>query len=340
MNNILTFTHDRQKALISQVSSKLNLPAQVIEKDLWVTIALEALFALPMSKHFVFKGGTSLSKGWNLIARFSEDIDISLSPEAFGGKYELEPSHSFVKNLKREGCEFTSTIIKVAFENKLAEMGITAGMVVVEAEDVNPEHHDKDPQTLYLKYPSLFDTRGYLLDPVKIEFGVRGLREPFSKVTIASMLSKETESTMYKENPFEVLAVEPRKTYMEKMMLLHEKFIKGINLDKAERQSRHLSDLYNMDRQGITAQVIADKELYKTLLKHRANYVRLKEIDYSIMELHNLSFIPPDDLMEFFKNDYEVMLSEMMYGDVPSFDEMIAALISLQQKIKQEASSK
>jgi hypothetical protein len=58
------------------------------------------------------------------------------------------------------------------------------------------------------------------------------------------------------------------------------------------------------------------------------------------MELHNLSFIPPDDLMEFFKNDYEVMLSEMMYGDVPSFDEMIAALISLQQKIQQEASSK
>ncbi|MFN7883459.1 MAG: nucleotidyl transferase AbiEii/AbiGii toxin family protein, partial [bacterium] len=93
MNNLLTFTQDRQKALIAQVSSKLNLPAQAIEKDLWVTIVLEALFSLPMSEHFVFKGGTSLSKGWNLITRFSEDIDISLSPEAFGGKYEVEPSH-------------------------------------------------------------------------------------------------------------------------------------------------------------------------------------------------------------------------------------------------------
>lgn len=333
MNNLLSFTLERQKALIAQVSSKLNLPAQAIEKDLWVTIVLEALFSLPMSEHFIFKGGTSLSKGWNLITRFSEDIDISLSPEAFGIKYEVEPTHSFVKKLKRMGCEFTSTVIKVAFENRLVEMGVPAGMVTIEAEDVNPVRRDKDPQTIYLKYPSLFDAGGYLLEPVKIEFGVRGLREPFSKVKIASMLSIETESPIYKETPFEVVAVEPRKTFMEKMMLLHEKFINGINLDKAERQSRHLSDLYNMDRQGITEQVIADKELYKTLLKHRANYVRLKGIDYSAMELHHLSFIPPDDVIEFFKSDYEKMKAEMMYGEMPEFEEMIIILRELNAKI-------
>lgn len=333
MNNLLSFTLERQKALIAQVSSKLNLPAQAIEKDLWATIVLEALFSLPMSEYFIFKGGTSLSKGWNLITRFSEDIDISLSPEAFGIKYEVEPTHSFVKKLKRVGCEFTSTVIKVAFENRLVEMGVPAGMVTIEAEDVNPVRRDKDPQTIYLKYPSLFDAGGYLLEPVKIEFGVRGLREPFSKVKIASMLSNETESPIYKETPFEVVAVEPRKTFMEKMMLLHEKFINGINLDKAERQSRHLSDLYNMDRQGITEQVIADKELYKTLLKHRANYVRLKGIDYSAMELHHLSFIPHADVIEFFKSDYEKMKAEMMYGEMPEFEEMIIILRELNAKI-------
>jgi len=333
MNNLLSFTLERQKALIAQVSSKLNLPAQVIEKDLWVTIVLEALFSLPMSEHFIFRGGTSLSKGWNLITRFSEDIDISLSPEAFGIKYEVEPTHSFVKKLKRVGCEFTSTVIKVAFENRLVEMGVPARMVTIEAEDVNPVRRDKDPQTIYLKYPSLFDAGGYLLEPMKIEFGVRGLREPFSKVKIASMLSLETESPIYKETPFEIVAVEPRKTFMEKMMLLHEKFINGINLDKAERQSRHLSDLYNMDRQRITEQVIADKELYKTLLKHRANYVRLKGIDYSAMELHHLSFIPPDDVIEFFKSDYGKMKAEMMYGEMPEFEEMIIILRELNAKI-------
>ena len=105
MNNLFTFTPEKQMALIIQVSSKLNLPVQAIEKDWWVTIVLEALFSLPMSEHFVFKGGTSLSKCWNLITRFSEDIDISLSPEAFGKKYEVEPSHSFVKTLKRQGCQ-------------------------------------------------------------------------------------------------------------------------------------------------------------------------------------------------------------------------------------------
>lgn len=333
MNNLLTFHQDIQRALISQVSTKLNLSAQAIEKDWWVTLVLEAIFSLPMREHFIFKGGTSLSKGWNLIERFSEDIDIALSPEAFGRTYEFEPSHQYVKNIKKEGCAFTSTVIKEELAKQLLKMGVPAGLLTIEAEEVHPKHLDKDPQTLYVKYASLFEAGGYLLEPVKIEFGVRALREPFSKVSIVSMLGKETESSAYQETSFDVAAVEPRKTYMEKMMLLHEKYIYGLNTDAAQRQSRHLSDLYKMDIQGITEQVIADKELYQTLLKHRSNYVRLKGIDYSAMQLHQLSIIPPDQYMEFFKKDYEAMRGEMMYGDVPDFDTLISHLKMAQAKL-------
>ncbi len=333
MNNLLTFDQERQKALIAQVATKLALPVQAVEKDWWVTIVLEAIFSLPMSKHFIFKGGTSLSKGWKLIERFSEDIDIALSPEAFGKTYEAEPSNRYVKLLKKEGCEYTSTVILKALEKQLSAMGIPAGMLTIEAEEVHPERPDKDPQTLYVKYPSLFEAGGYLLEPIKIEFGVRSLREPFESVHIVSMLKEETDSSAYQETPFTVFAVAPRKTYMEKMMLLHEKYIYGINPDKAKRQSRHLSDLYKMDLRGITEQVIEDQELYEALLKHRSTYVRLKGVNYTEMKIHQLRIIPPDEILEFFKSDYEVMQGEMMYGDVPDFIMLIERLKDISGKI-------
>ena len=148
MNKFLQFTEDERRILTTQVSTKLGLPAQAVEKDWWVTLVLKALFSLPMRKHFIFKGGTSLSKGWKLIERFSEDIDIALSPEAFGRTYEATPSHSYVKTLKREGCAYTSTVIREALEKELANMGVPAGTVQIEAEEILPTMRDKDPQTL------------------------------------------------------------------------------------------------------------------------------------------------------------------------------------------------
>lgn len=329
MNNLLEFAEEERRVLITQVSTKLGLPAQAVEKDWWVTLVLEALFALPMREHFIFKGGTSLSKGWKLIDRFSEDIDIALSPEAFGKAYQTHPSHSYVKELKRKGCAFTSTVIKEALEKELTSMGIAVDSVQIEAEEVSPVRRDKDPQTLYVRFSSLFAAGGYMLDPVKVEFGVRALREPFSNVKILSILGAETQSTAYKEIPFDVMAVEPRKTFMEKMILLHEKYMRGIEPDAGQRQSRHLYDLYSMTKKGIAEQVVADKELYKRLLQHRAHYVRLKGINYTTMHLHSLKFIPPPELQDYFRNDYNAMREQMMYGDVPDYDTINLELLSL-----------
>lgn len=335
MNSFLQFTEEERRILITQVSTKLGLPAQAVEKDWWVTLVLKALFSLPMGKHFIFKGGTSLSKGWKLIERFSEDIDIALSPEAFGRVYETTPSHSYIKTLKREGCAYTSTVIREALEQELANMGVPAGMLKTEAEEVLPTMRDKDPQTLYIHFHSLFASGGYMLDPVKVEFGVRALRDPFSKVKILSILGAETESPAYSETSFEVMAVEPRKTFMEKMLLLHEKYEIGLQPDAGQRQSRHLYDLHNMTQKGIAEQVIADKELYQTLLQHRAHYVRLKGIDYDALQLQTINFIPPENLLDFFRNDYDVMREQMMYGDVPDFDALLASLTDLQQQFRQ-----
>ena len=184
---------------MDQVNARTGMSLKAIEKDWWVTLVLKVLFALPMQEHFIFKGGTSLSKGWKLIERFSEDIDIALAPAAFGLEYKSSPSHGYVKKLKREGCAYTSTVIKNALIKQITAMGVPAGLLTIEAEAVLPTMQDKDPQTIYIRYPSLYDPHEYIADVVKVEFGVRSLREPFAPVSIQSIIAGIFPNRAYSE---------------------------------------------------------------------------------------------------------------------------------------------
>jgi hypothetical protein len=334
MTEFLNLNEDNRRLLIDQVSTITGISAKALEKDWWVTLVLKALFELPMAEHFIFKGGTSLSKGWKLLERFSEDIDIALAPEAFNRTYEKAPSSSWVKRLKKEGCEFTSTVIRHALEQQLFQMGVPADMIRVEAEEVKQTQPDKDPQVIYVRYPSLYEPNAYLTEPVKIEFGVRSLREPYSKIEVRSLLSESHNSRLYHENPFNVTAVEPRKTFIEKMILLHEKFQSGrVDSGAGERQSRHLSDIHRMMIKDIVKEVMNDYTLYQTVVEHRRYYSRLRDVNYDAMGLQHLLFIPPFELLEAFRRDYETMRSEMIYGEAPGFDDLLQDLRELNQQL-------
>lgn len=281
----------------------------------------------PYAQYCLFKGGTSLSKAWKLIQRFSEDVDIALAPEAFGMSYTEAPSHSLVKNMKRRGCAFTSTLLKEALEATFTELGVPPGMVTVEAETVPANRPDKDPQTLFIRYPSLFDPHPYLADEVKMEFGVRSFREPFSRVTIQSLLSEAFPNPVYSETPFEITVVEPRKTLLEKMFLLHEKFEVGqLGAIQLERQSRHPYDIVSLLTTPAAEAVLHDLSFYDKLLAHREQYVRLAGVDYAQLKPRSLRFFPYIEWVEAFRTDYEAMQRSMIYGDAPAFDELLRRL--------------
>ena len=209
-------------------------------------------------------------------------------------------------------------------------MGVPAGLISIDAEDVNPIMPDKDPQTLFVRYPSLYDPNLYIAEAVKVEFGVRSLKEPYAEMPVQSIIAEVFPNPSYSETPFLITAVEPRKTFMEKLFLLHEKFsIAREDFMVQERQSRHLSDLGSMTRLGIAQQVIDDQNLYEVLLEHRRHYVRLKNVDYERMHMAGLRIIPPPALMGQFRQDYETMLTEMIYGDAPDFNTLIDQLREL-----------
>lgn len=148
---------DERKELIDLVNEKSGITGVALEKDWWVTITLKALFNSEYSKYIVFKGGTSLSKCYKLIDRFSEDIDIVIDPNAFGWEYETEPSNSFVKRLKRAGSEFTRTELLESIKKELDKIGVPENEYEILAKEIDPKMPDIDPQILYINYKSIFD---------------------------------------------------------------------------------------------------------------------------------------------------------------------------------------
>lgn len=331
----LFLTDEQRRASLQEAFVRSGINAKALEKDWWVTLSLKALFTTEYAAFCTFKGGTSLSKGWKLVQRFSEDIDIALDPVVFGMEYRKEPSHSYVKKLKREGCQFTTQKITVALERAFEKLGLQKGTIIIEPEEVPADMPDKDPQTIYIRYNSLFDPHHYLDDSVKLEFGVRSLREPFAPVQIQSLLNEFFPNEQYSENAFPIMAVEARKTLLEKVFLLHEKL--SLNYPailKDDRQSRHLYDLVQLMDTPAGREALLDFELYNAIVEHRMHYVRLPGVEYKSLSPKNISFVPDEELLDEIQRDYETMQRSMIYGSSYDFRELINRLKILNGRIR------
>jgi Nucleotidyl transferase AbiEii toxin, Type IV TA system len=333
MTSWLKLTPNQRRVVITEVEYVTGVTAKAIEKDWWVTLVLQALFRSTFSKHIVFKGGTSLSKCWKLITRFSEDIDIALNSEAFGIKYEKAPSKNYVEKLRRVGCMFTSNELKMEIEKQLQSLGLP--LVTIEAEPIPLNRPDTDPQTLHIKYPSLYEPNLYIADEVKIEVSVRSLQWPYSRVEISSMISEGSPSEAYTETPFAIEAVEPHKTFLEKVFLLHEEFSKpDMTKIRSERMSRHLYDLAAMTGTAVEARALVDDELYFSLIAHRKAYQRISWVNYESLSYSTISFLPPSEVIGLYEKDYQTMQEQMIYGKTVPFGELIDRLRALQQRFR------
>lgn len=332
----LKLSEEQRKISLQQAARIAGLTQiKAVEKDWWVTLSLKALFNSKYSGHMLFKGGTSLSKCWKLIERFSEDIDIALAAEAFGLTNQENPSKTFVEKLRKKGCEFTSNELKKDLEFQFIALGVPEGMISIEAAPINPKMPDTDPQTLYVKYPSLFDVNPYLAEQVKIEVSVRSMKEPFSKSKIQSILNEYFPNPAYNETPFDVVAVEAHRTFLEKAFLLHEEFLRPDKMKiRSERMSRHLYDLERMMDNAAGADALSDDELYSAIIRHRENYARLSWVDYTTLLRDKVSFLPPKEFIESYRKDYEVMKEQMIYGATPAFDELIERLNTLLKRFR------
>jgi hypothetical protein len=320
-----------RKVVIEQAAIRCAVPSQAIEKDWWITLALKAMFQTAFAPYLLFKGGTSLSKCWKLITRFSEDIDLSIDRSVLG--YQGDLSRSKIKELKRDAAQFTSSVLKDALIEQLQSLGVPDGMVTVTAEEIKSTQPDKDPQALFLHYPTLFRPLHYLPNVVKIEVSALSLREPFADCEVRSMLQEYFPSDEYEEQPFAIPAIEPQRTFLEKAFLLHEELARPDKL-RAERKSRHFYDLVMLMDGKHGQAALENMTLYDNIVKHRSLFNKLNGVDYSTHSPDKINFIPELDLLDRFENDYAVMRDQMIYGESLPFPKLIEKLRVLRWRFR------
>lgn len=323
---------DRQRQAINNVALKTELPPSSIEKDWWVTQVLKALHTLPYAEHIAFKGGTSLSKCWNLIARFSEDIDIALSREFLGFGGELSKTQISDK-LRRAACSFVRGKMQYDVKEALLALGIRQDVFSVDV--VITPVTTVDPEVITVTYQSLYDVSPYIKNTVKLEISGRSMVDPVEKKFINAAIDAHFPNAPFAEEPFEVNAVIPERTFLEKVFLLHEEFHKDVV--RVERMSRHVYDLAMMmdSERKIADRAVNNEELYRTVLEHRRKFIGLKGFNYDELYTDTLCIVPGNEIAERWQEDYKFMGEHMIYGPVPSFEELVEKMTLLNDKIRQ-----
>jgi Nucleotidyl transferase AbiEii toxin, Type IV TA system len=320
-----------KEAVFNAIAAKKGMKPFAVEKDWWVSRTLEIIFQMPIAKHLVFKGGTSLSKAWKLINRFSEDIDLALDKEFFEG-YEGDISKSKITKLRKEAGAYTIGTffeeLKKAFE---AKGFIELNFVVIAAKD-----SDQDPRVLEIYYPNIIkSTTEYLLPRVQIEVSCRSLREPFSNQSFGALVDEFYKHMDFVDPFFEVPTVNPERTFLEKLFLLHEEFHRPTNKIRVDRLSRHLYDIYYLSQADIVRKAICDKELYETIVAHRYKFSRVGDVNYNFHNPNHLNPIPPQSVIADWEADYTQMKEDMIYEEnKPSFEDLINNLQELRKQFQ------
>ncbi|MDR1585572.1 MAG: nucleotidyl transferase AbiEii/AbiGii toxin family protein, partial [Prevotellaceae bacterium] len=212
MSNFLRISAKRQSNTIETIAKKLKIVPPSVEKDVWVTAVLRALFALPYSEHLSFKGGTSLSKCYNLIERFSEDIDIAVYRDFLGFGGNLSKTQINDK-LRRAACSFVREKLQFDVAKQLENQGIKPDLFSVKV-NITPIT-TTDPEIIEVHYKSHYNELSYLKPTVKIEVNGRSMNEPLQKVSLQSLVDKEFPDASFADHSFDVNAVVPERTFLE-----------------------------------------------------------------------------------------------------------------------------
>ncbi len=322
----LNYSEDEKMVLLQQTAVARKISAeQAIEKDWWVTAILVALSKSSWADFLQFKGGTSLSKAWGLISRFSEDIDLTISRSFFDLPEETNQQRT---KIRREAFHYIEEKLLPELDSILSSEGIIGYKVELVTKN------SSDMVTLVeVKYKSILPTKiDYLLPVVKIEFSAMSLDEPFENREIATLIhSRFPEIDSEIKSLFK--SVLPERTFLEKIFLLHEEYQK--ENPRTDRMSRHLYDLEKMMDSSFAQSALQDTDLYKAVVNHRQKFNSIKDVDYTTHEPAQIRICPPDHLMGSWRKDYENMKESFIYDkDKKTFDKIIERMEELTDRIR------
>jgi hypothetical protein len=305
----------------------------IIEKDFWVCWALALLFDPELITGLVFKGGTSLSKAYALIRRFSEDVDLTIPLSTLQLN---EPGEATSKTVRRhffEGAarlcaEFLHTTILPMLRHRASQVLFPDQELFVIRAD--------DPQTIVFQYPpslndSEYGSSTYVRPAVRLEFGVRGGTEPTGMRQITPYCVEAIPDT-YGRPSVTVRVLAAERTLWEKATICHSEYYRPAK-EPAIRMSRHYSDLSAMSTTEVADRALAQPELLEAVAKNKYVNFPAKWARYDDATPAGLMIVPHDALAAVLRADYEAM-AVMFFESPPSFDEVLIQLRDFEARVR------
>lgn len=321
-------TSKDKQTILTDLANTLKMPVYAIEKDWWVVQTLRLLMQMEVSKHMIFKGGTSLSKAWHLIDRFSEDIDLAIDREFLGFSGTI--SRTQVGKLRDASYKYLSETFYPAFQSEFNN----AGFSDVQINMINVQTPDQDPLQIEIVYTPVVNYSTYVLPRVILEIGSRSMIEPNTLCSFSSLIGENYPNLPFADTAIQVPTANPERTFLDKLFLLHEEFQRADA--RVDRLSRHLYDIEKIARTPYAKAAIEDKELYRSIVAHREHFNHFARVNYQTHFPPTLNPIPPQKLLSEWEKDYTKMQQEMIYGESLPFSELLQKIQDLTNFINEQ----
>jgi len=327
MDRFLKLSKEDRIDTFSKAEVEIGLSEDIIEKDFWVCWILKELFSIDDIKdNLTFKGGTSLSKIYKVIDRFSEDIDVSVERAYLGFKYEKDPANVGTKQAKKlieELGEACQKFVRGDLFNQLEK--IIKSKLGHKGWKLEIDEDDNDGQTILFSYPKLTSkVSKYIRSVVKIELGARSDHWPVSMQKISPYVAEILPAPLNLMDA-EIRVLNLERTFWEKATNLHKYSNYPDNKTVPERQSRHFFDFYCLLNSDGMAKALENIDLLEKVAAHKNIYFKTAWANYLTAKKGSLKLIPKEKVMKAMEADYKAM-SEMFAGAVPSWGEIVKSI--------------
>jgi len=338
---------DRRDVILG-TSQRLGTAPQNVEKDFWVCWTLDALFnGLPTkAPRLLFKGGTSLSKGYNLIERFSEDVDVTVFRDDLGEDVSVEQLTGMSRKKREQkldeikaACQaYIARPLHNALDGNLQVALKEAGIANKEGRiELDPD--DADRQTLLFWYPSVTErSNDYVRKAVKIESGAKSALDPHELRTVTPYI--DADLTAFELAVPNVTIVQPVRTFWDKIIILHglRRWFdnRGALKGGGQRVSRHYYDVHMLSAAGIADAALDDEALGADCVAHARLFFNRPDLDLEHAAPGTYSLTPSKEMLNPLRRDYDAMAG-MIFGEVPSLDQVLARVSELETRLNKTA---
>ena len=330
MIDIANLPDNERNFLFQNTAEKINLSDAIVEKDFWVCYMLDYLFnRSPWKNHLIFKGGTSLSKAFHLIERFSEDIDLIVDWQLLGYKID-EPWYLTKNQIDKKIGKTTHEFLNNSFVPALHEE-LSAEL----HKNINLEIKTRDNKNYEVNfyYPKACLESSYIQPVVRLEIGMLAAWTPHEDKTIMSYTAERYQH-LFSHPDISIPTASPIRTFWEKATILHKEATRPGDKLIPQRYSRHYYDVYCMlQNTSFEQEIFKNIGLLSDVTKFNDKFYRCSWVNFNQVNITNIKLIPPEYRKKEITNDYKSM-QEMIFGEKPSLENIFLCLTDFEERLR------